>query len=64
MIKNFTPAYIPPKSKNEVTGKVTQTTIRTNNQKVFKPELTGMKRAGSKDMINKGNSIVKGRSSV
>lgn len=39
-VKNVVPAYQPPRSKNEVTGKVTQTTIRTSAQKVFRPDKT------------------------
>ena len=42
------PTYIPPRNKNEVTGKITQTTIKTNTQKVFRPELTGLKKSNSR----------------
>jgi len=45
------PAYIPPRNKNEVTGKVTQSTIRTSAQKVFKPEVTNLIRGNSKEII-------------
>ena len=43
-LKNYTPAYVPPRNKNEVTGKVTQTVMRTSAQKVFKPDRTSAKK--------------------
>jgi hypothetical protein len=43
-IKSHIPTYVPPRNKNEVTGKVTQTTMRTSGQKVFRPEKTSTKK--------------------
>lgn len=64
IIKTTLPAFVPPKNRNEVTGKVTQTTIKTSTQKVFRPELTGMKRSGSKEVVNPRNNPVKNRQSA
>jgi hypothetical protein len=51
--KNTPATYIPPRSKNEVTGKVTQTTIRASNKQVFRPELSGLKRSSSRKTTSK-----------
>jgi hypothetical protein len=44
IVKNSVPTYVPPRNKNEVTGKVTQTTLRASGQKVFRPEKTSVKK--------------------
>ena len=48
-VKNMPPAYVPPRNKNEVTGKVTQTTMRTSGQKVFRPEKTSAKKVDMRE---------------
>jgi hypothetical protein len=55
---------MPPKNKNEVTGKVTQTTIRASNQKVFKPEITAAKRSSSREVGPDKNNLSKTRQSM
>jgi hypothetical protein len=44
MVKHSLPTYVPPRNRNEVTGKVTQTTLRASGQKVFRPEKTSVKK--------------------
>lgn len=49
---------MPPRNRNEVTGKVTQTNFRTSGQKVFRPEKS-LKKIESKEEVK-----VKEKSSV
>lgn len=55
-IKNQVPAYVPPRNRNEVTGKVTQTNFRTSGQKVFRPEKS-VKKVDSKEDIKLKSSV-------
>ena len=51
-VRQNAPVYVPPRNQNEVTGKVTQTVLRTSAAKIFKPEkVMIVKKSESKEKV-------------